>query len=193
MVWLSRLWGWIMGEKDTEADASSGGASKEEGPLAYRLVVIAILSVSVLFIVVMVFFGWQGIFDNAAQVVAALTSAFAVIGTLVGAYFGIKSSNDGREAVQAVHTETTGALNQAANATEKAADKAATAAAATREATHATEKAADKAASAAAATQEATHATKQATSTAQQLTETAQQLVNGQQEQTPPNETASNQ
>lgn len=172
MVWLSRLWGWIMGEKDTEADASSGGASKEEGPLAYRLVVIAILSVSVLFIVVMVFFGWQGIFDNAAQVVAALTSAFAVIGTLVGAYFGIKSSNDGREAVQAVHTETTGALNQAANATEKAADKAATAAA---------------------ATQEATHATKQATSTAQQLTETAQQLVNGQQEQTPPNETASNQ
>jgi cytoskeletal protein RodZ len=182
-----------MGEKDTEADASSGGAPKEEGPLAYRLVVIAILSVSVLFIVVMVFFGWQGIFDNAAQVVAALTSAFAVIGTLVGAYFGIKSSNDGREAVQAVHTETTGALSQAANATEKAADKAATAAAATREATHATEKAADKAATAAAATQEATHATKQATSTAQQLTETAQQLVNGQQEQTPPNETASNQ
>jgi hypothetical protein len=170
MVRLSRLWGWIMGEKDTEADASSGGATKREGPLAYRLVVIAILSVSVLFIVVMVFFGWQGIFDDAAQVVAALTSAFAVIGTLVGAYFGIKSSNDGREAVQAVHAETTGALNQAANATEKAADKAATAAA---------------------ATQEATHATKQATSAAQQLAETAQQLVNGQQEQPPPNETSS--
>jgi hypothetical protein len=49
-----------MGEKDTEADASSGGASKEEGPLAYRLVVIAILSVSVLFILLWCSSGGRG-------------------------------------------------------------------------------------------------------------------------------------
>src|SRR5688572_16866119 len=87
-----KIWGWIMAENNTEAAENNtkakGGDSRTTDPLAYRLVVTAILCVSILFIVVMVFFGWRGVFKEDAQVVAALTSAFAVIGTIVGAYFG---------------------------------------------------------------------------------------------------------
>jgi hypothetical protein len=75
------------------------------GPLAYRLVLTAILCVSGMFVVVMAIFGFLGVFDEATQVVAALSSAFAVIGTLVGAYFGIKSSSEARDSVEKSSSE----------------------------------------------------------------------------------------
>jgi hypothetical protein len=75
---------WYKGQK--------GAVPAEIGPLAYRLVVIAVLCVTFMFIVVMVVFGLLRVFDEATQVVAALSSAFAVIGTLVGAYFGLSQA-----------------------------------------------------------------------------------------------------
>src|SRR3712207_8385238 len=56
------------------------------------------LSVTGAFIVVMVLFAFLGVFnsDNAANITAALGSLFGVVGTLVGAYFGIKASSDAR-------------------------------------------------------------------------------------------------
>ena len=102
--------------------------------MAYRLVLTAILCVSAMFVVVMAIFGFLRVFDEATQVVAALSSAFAVIGTLGGAYFGIKSSSEARDTVERVQSETAGPMRevakQAANAAssaEKAAQKVATA------------------------------------------------------------------
>ena len=91
---ISTIWRWLyMSEGTPGMNRSSGVAdSSGSGPLAYRLVLTAILCVSGMFVVVMAIFGFLGVFDEATQVVAALSSAFAVIGTLVGAYFGIKAS-----------------------------------------------------------------------------------------------------
>jgi hypothetical protein len=122
---VRKAWGWIMagGESPAQAEANNGGSEtyKDVQPLSCRLVVIAILCVSALFIVVMLFYGWRGVIKDDAQVVAALTSAFGIIGTLVGAYFGFKSSNDARDTVENVHSKTTGAVQQAASAAQHAA------------------------------------------------------------------------
>jgi hypothetical protein len=180
-----KIWGWTMGENGTGANT---GASTRGAPLAYRLVITAILCVTILFIVVMVFFGWRGVFKDDAQVVAALTSAFAVIGTLVGAYFGIKSSNDARDAVRDVHDnttatvrETSGALQRATGAVERAAGAAETATTKAADATSVAQQVSHSA-------QEVAAASQQAVSVAQQLTDRAQQKPNGGQQQTPPDE-----
>jgi hypothetical protein len=95
-----------MSEGTPETNRSSGmGNLSGSGPLAYRLVLTAILCVSGMFVVVMAIFGFLGVFDEATQVVAALSSAFAVIGTLVGAYFGIKSSSEARDSVEKSSSE----------------------------------------------------------------------------------------
>ena len=118
----------------------------------------------------MVFFGWRGVFKEDAQVVAALTSAFAVIGTLVGAYFGIKSSSDARDQVKDVHDstatslqETTGALQRVTGVAERAQGAAET------------------------ATSKAEHVTQRADRLEQQLAEKADREPNGGQQVRPPN------
>jgi ABC-type transporter lipoprotein component MlaA len=87
-----------------------------------------------MFVVVMAIFGFLGVFDEATQVVAALSSAFAVIGTFVGAYFGVKASSEARDTVEKVQRETAGPMREvaqqatnAAASAEKAAHKVATA------------------------------------------------------------------
>ena len=106
--------------------------SSGSGPLAYRLLLTAILCVSVMFVTVMMIFGFLGVFNEATQVVAALSSAFAVIGTLVGAYFGIKASSEARDTVEKVQRQTAGPMREvakeaasAAASAERAAEKVA--------------------------------------------------------------------
>jgi hypothetical protein len=132
---ISKIWRWLhMSDGTPEANRNSGVPSSGQGPLAYRLVLAAILCVSGMFVVIMAIFGFLGVFDEATQVVAALSSAFAVIGTLVGAYFGIKSSSEARDTVERIQSETAGPMRevakQATNAAvsaEKAAQKVASA------------------------------------------------------------------
>ena len=133
---ISTIWRWLyMSERTPEMNESSGVTdSLGSGPLAYRLVLTAILCVSTMFIVVMAIFGFLKVFDEATQVVAALSSAFAVIGTLVGAYFGVKASSEARDTVEKVQRETAGPMREvaqqatnAAASAEKAAQKVATA------------------------------------------------------------------
>ena len=123
-----------MGGKDAEKTEPDGTAPAKSEPLAYRLVVVAVFCVTLLFLVVMVFFGAIGVFSDGSQVVAALGSAFAVIGTLVGTYFGIKSTGDARDTVERVHKETAEPLRKAAERAADAAQEAAGAADAMRRA-----------------------------------------------------------
>src|SRR5215207_257912 len=69
------------------------------GVWSYFLVRNAIFSVTVAFIFVMGLFAFLEVFNsqNAANVTAALGSLFGVVGTLVGAYFGIKASSDAQD------------------------------------------------------------------------------------------------
>jgi hypothetical protein len=76
-------------------DKNSGST----GAWSYFLVRNAVFSVTVAFIFVMGLFAYLDVFepDNAANVTAALGSLFGVVGTLVGAYFGIKASSDAQD------------------------------------------------------------------------------------------------
>src|SRR5215210_3447328 len=87
---------------EVQAEQTRDGADKETGSTgvwSYFLVRNAVLSVTVAFIFVMGLFAFLGVFepDNAANVTAALGSLFGVVGTLVGAYFGIKASSDAQD------------------------------------------------------------------------------------------------
>jgi hypothetical protein len=83
------------------------------GPLAYRVTLVALLCVTVFFEVVMVIFGVLGVLDKATQVVTVLTSAFTVVGALVGSYFGVQVSSD-------ITYKKRGAIEKAKNITERA-------------------------------------------------------------------------
>jgi hypothetical protein len=69
------------------------------GAWSFFLVRNAIFSVTAAFIIVMVLFAFLDVFnsENAANITAALGSLFGVVGTLVGAYFGIKASSDAQD------------------------------------------------------------------------------------------------
>jgi len=88
---------------------------------SFFLVLGAILCVTVIFLVV-----WLApspkVFTQSSHVIAALAATFGVIGTLVGTYFGIKSSSDARDTVERVHKSTTQPLQQAAERVADAAD-----------------------------------------------------------------------
>ena len=43
---------------------------------------------------------FRDVFENATDVSTVLASLFAVVGTVVGAYFGIKTSGDARDKMQ---------------------------------------------------------------------------------------------
>jgi uncharacterized membrane-anchored protein len=96
----------MAGEEETqrEAQADQPKAQADQktestGAWSYFLVRIAILSVTGAFILVMGLFAFLGVFnsENAANITAALGSLFGVVGTLVGAYFGIKASSDAQD------------------------------------------------------------------------------------------------
>jgi hypothetical protein len=67
-------------------------------PWGFYLVLAAIVLVTVVFSVTMVFIGEE--IRDPATAIGAMTAAFAVIGTLVGTYFGIKAGLDGQDKVK---------------------------------------------------------------------------------------------
>ena len=70
------------------------------GPLAFRLVITALLCFGVFFQIVMVVFRSLGVIDEGPQIITALSLAFALVGTLVGAYFGTLASDKTQGAVE---------------------------------------------------------------------------------------------
>jgi hypothetical protein len=71
-------------------------------PWAFYVVISAFLCVTVVFLVVWLF-PTPEVFTQSSQVIAVLSTTFGIIGTLVGTYFGIKSTGDARATVERVH------------------------------------------------------------------------------------------
>jgi hypothetical protein len=65
---------------------------------SFWLVAIGIASVSVIFLMTVGVFRDE--FSEATEVLSALASVFAMIGTLTGAYFGVKASSDARQTAE---------------------------------------------------------------------------------------------
>ncbi len=82
---------------------------------AFWVASIALAVAALAFSLTMFVFG--GLFDEAATVTAALGSLFTLIGTVVGAYFGIKVSSDTADRAQ-------GAIGVANERAQKANDQA---------------------------------------------------------------------
>ena len=86
-------------EDKANVNQTKGNGADSVSAWSYRLVVTTILSVTIAFIVIMGMFALLKVFDkdNAANITAALSSLFGIVGTLVGAYFGIKASGDAQD------------------------------------------------------------------------------------------------
>ena len=69
-------------EEATKVNQPKGNAAQPDRPWSFYLVVVAILSVTVAFLVIMVLYSRLEIFDkeNAANITAALSSLFGVSG-----------------------------------------------------------------------------------------------------------------
>jgi hypothetical protein len=95
------LWRW----SGTSSNSGVGGQDTSRRPWAYRMLIVAILVIPVIFLgtMLLVFAVTPDTFSDATQVLAALTTVFAVIATLVGFYFGIKTSGDARDTLEDVH------------------------------------------------------------------------------------------
>jgi hypothetical protein len=66
-------------------------------PYGFWLVRWSVSSIVIVFAIAIVAGVWLGVFNTAAQILAAMTAAFTVIGSLAGAYFGVKSGLDGQD------------------------------------------------------------------------------------------------
>jgi predicted PurR-regulated permease PerM len=127
----------------TENQTSS--APSTDTPWAFRLVRLAIIGVILAFLLIMLLYAWLDVFNenNAANISATLSSLFGIVGTLVGAYFGIKATSESKTTLENVHKE---AGDKLANAAQAATD---TAQAAIKEASTTTQTAAKETAAAA--------------------------------------------
>ena len=83
---------------NTEPNTSPNGAPHRSPPYAFFVAALAILAACLVFSLSMWIFG--DLFKTATTVTTALGSLFTLIGTVVGAYFGIKVSNDTSERSQ---------------------------------------------------------------------------------------------
>ncbi len=85
--------------RGTQGSGQEGEAPPQSKPWAFIVVVIAIVCVTIVFLVV-----WlvptPEVFNQSSQIIAVLTATFGVIGTLVGTYFGIKTTGDARDTVE---------------------------------------------------------------------------------------------
>ena len=61
---VGKVWRWLYMSEGTP-EINSSVTDSGSGPLAYRLVLTAILCVSVMFVIVMAIFGFLGVFDEA--------------------------------------------------------------------------------------------------------------------------------
>ncbi len=67
-------------------------------PYAFRIAALAIIVAAIVFILIMLIF--RNKIADGALVISALSTLFAVIGTIVGAYFGIKLTSDSTDKAQ---------------------------------------------------------------------------------------------
>lgn len=107
-----------MAAEQTPAGPQRGSSSEHRGgALAYRLVAISVIGVILAFLVVMLILALLGIFnqENVPHVSAALSSLFGIVGTLVGTYFGIKSSSEARGSLENTTTQAISATHTALN------------------------------------------------------------------------------
>jgi hypothetical protein len=75
---------------------AQGQEDQQRSPAyAFYVAATALVVASLAFVATMFIFG--RLFEDAATVTAALGSLFTLIGTVVGAYFGVKASNDTAE------------------------------------------------------------------------------------------------
>jgi hypothetical protein len=92
--------------KDNQGEGQDGAGAPPSPPWAFVVVVIAIVCVTGIFLAVWLI-PTPKVFGESSQVIAVLSSTFAVIGTLVGTYFGIKTSGDARDSIERVHKSMT--------------------------------------------------------------------------------------
>jgi putative Mn2+ efflux pump MntP len=83
---------------DDEQGRENTEGPQQGKPWGFYLVLAAIVLVTVVFSVTMVFIGEE--IRDPATAIGAMTATFAVIGTLVGTYFGIKAGLDGQDKVK---------------------------------------------------------------------------------------------
>jgi len=81
-----------------EQEQESTGGPQQSRPWGFWLVLAAIVLVAVVYSVTMFTIGPA--IKTPATALGAMTAAFAVIGTLVGTYFGIKAGLDGQDKVK---------------------------------------------------------------------------------------------
>ena len=91
-------------------------------PYAFFVAALAIVGACLVFGLSMGIFG--DLFKNATTVIAALGSLFTLIGTIVGAYFGIKVSSDTSERSQGAVDKAHGSAMEATEKAQKAHDTA---------------------------------------------------------------------
>ncbi len=91
-------------------------------PYAFFVAALAIGAACIVFVLSMWIFG--DLFENATTVIAALGSLFTLIGTIVGAYFGIKVSNDTSERAQGAIEKAHGSAMEANEKAQQAHDTA---------------------------------------------------------------------
>lgn len=108
---------------DGQSKGGPGAEQATEGtwrspPYAFKVAQYAIVGACLVFGVSMLFFG--ALFKDATSLTAALGSLFTLIGTIVGAYFGIKVSNDTSERSQGAIEKAQGSAMEANEKTQKA-------------------------------------------------------------------------
>lgn len=88
-----------------DSGATTGSTTEQQDqqvqkspPYNFRIAAIALVAASLVFVLTMLVFA--GLFKEASQVTTALGTLFTLIGTVVGAYFGIKSTNDAVDKAQ---------------------------------------------------------------------------------------------
>ncbi len=110
--------GWMDGRElpvDDEQRRESTDGPQRATPWGFLLVLTAIVMVTVVYSVTMLTIGQE--IRTSATAIGAMTAAFAVIGTLVGTYFGIKAGLDGQDKVKDT-------MNRAIRGEERARDYA---------------------------------------------------------------------
>ncbi len=103
-------------------DAARPDATKPETAWSFWLVFSAIGRVTLAFLIVMLVYSRLEVFDknNVANITAALSSLFGIVGTLVGAYFGIKATTDAQGRVENTHSQVLATNQQTTAEAQKA-------------------------------------------------------------------------
>jgi hypothetical protein len=88
------------GERQQGAAERQPSSQQEQKSPPYALYVVALALglASIVFVLVMLIF--RNAFQDPAVVTTALSTLFGIFGTVVGAYFGIKASNDAADKAQ---------------------------------------------------------------------------------------------